>query len=222
MSWESGKSKSHFELHALLSKVVTRFPRVSRSRLRVTLEFPFQRSSKATAPSANTPLPSPLPQQQPGAGRGIRCWRSVSAHSSRLTPLPGPRSSLVVVGGAVSGVRDSLRGGRWRWERRALALGEEAEAPDSSSDPQTRLPSRDRTLRSPCPAAYTMPTCPPWWLLLLLSLWEPLLRSAEVRTRGAKDLKAWRDVGAGFKSYPTGKIVSRLPTSPDSNFDGCF
>jgi len=67
-----------------------------------------------------------------------------------------------------------------------------------------------------------MPTCPPWWLLLLLSLWEPLLRSAEVRTRGAKDLKAWRDVGAGFKSYPTGKIVSRLPTCPDSSFDGCF
>ncbi|KAI4534697.1 hypothetical protein MG293_015557 [Ovis ammon polii] len=44
--------------------------------------------------------------------------------------------------------------------------------------------SRDRTLRSPCPAAYTMPTCPPWWLLLLLSLWEPLLRSAEAGSEG--------------------------------------
>ena len=123
MSWESGKSKSHFELHALLSKVVPRFPRVSRSRLRVTLELPVQRNSKATAPSANTPLPSPLPQQQPGAGRGIRCWRSVSAHSSRLTPSPpGPKSSLVVVGGAVSGVRDSLSRGRWGWERRQRLL----------------------------------------------------------------------------------------------------
>ncbi|KAG5200907.1 hypothetical protein JEQ12_005441 [Ovis aries] len=29
-----------------------------------------------------------------------------------------------------------------------------------------------------------MPTCPPWWLLLLLSLWEPLLRSAEAGSEG--------------------------------------
>ena len=151
MSWESGKSKSHFELHALLSKVVTRFPRVSRSRLRVTLEFPFQRSSKATAPSANTPLPSPLPQQQPGAGRGIRCWRSVSAHSSRLTPLPGPRSSLVVVGGAVSGVRDSLRGGRWRWERRQRLL----------ILPRTPRPGCPRVTGPFVPHALLPTRCPP-------------------------------------------------------------
>ncbi|KAM9755497.1 LOW QUALITY PROTEIN: gastric inhibitory polypeptide receptor [Dama dama] len=29
-----------------------------------------------------------------------------------------------------------------------------------------------------------MPTCPPWWPLLLLSLWEPLLRSAEAGSEG--------------------------------------
>ncbi|KAB0348940.1 hypothetical protein FD754_013797 [Muntiacus muntjak] len=29
-----------------------------------------------------------------------------------------------------------------------------------------------------------MPTCPPWWPLLLLSLWEPLLRSAEAASEG--------------------------------------
>ncbi|XP_017918679.1 PREDICTED: gastric inhibitory polypeptide receptor [Capra hircus] len=139
---------------------------------------PAPRSSSLARPG---PAPYPYPRLSPPAetrrGRQRR-------QKQVLERRAGNRSSLVVVGGAVSGVRDSLRGGRWRWERRALALGEEAEAPDSSSDPQTRLPSRDRTLRSPCPAAYTMPTCPPWWLLLLLSLWEPLLRSAEAGSEG--------------------------------------
>lgn len=53
------------------------------------------------------------------------------------------------------------------------------------SDPPGRLPPRDLTLRRPCAAALTMPSCPPWRPLLLLSLWGPLLQRAEVRIHGA-------------------------------------
>lgn len=74
--------------------------------------------------------------------------------------------------------------------RVVLDLGAQGQAPHSALGPyrpDCRL--RDLTLRPPCPAALTMPNYPPWRLLLLLSLWGPLLRRAEVRTRGAIGLQ---------------------------------
>ncbi|KAK2491947.1 hypothetical protein MC885_011916, partial [Smutsia gigantea] len=74
----------------------------------------------------------------------------------------------------------SAQARQWRRQRRQrLEQGIKSGAGDR---PDCRL--RDLTLRPPCSAALTMPNYPPWRLLLLLSLWGPLLRRAETGSEG--------------------------------------
>lgn len=123
-------------------KAVSRFPGVTRSRLRVTLALP-------PSPALRQPHPqqtSPFHLRGPGNGQG-RAGESPPTPHGYLLPPPRPQILLVVAGGCLRiRVCESLSGV-------ALGLGPRAEAPDLVLGPPR--PGR------PCVTGLFVPHAPP-------------------------------------------------------------